>query len=129
VLHSSEILVRPCQANSDEVRNAQQGTVIRVDFESSTARIAATGEADPFDRLIDVCDASRAPVEFSCRSGTCGTCRVEVLEGAALLQPPNDDELETLTAFDAPPSHRLACRSRFGASDGHVRLRWAGDDP
>ncbi|MBK9264724.1 MAG: (2Fe-2S)-binding protein [Polyangiaceae bacterium] len=103
---------------------------MRVDFESSNARTDVTGKAAPFDRLIDVCDACRAPVEFSCRSGTCGTCRVEVIEGESHLQPPTPDELETLAAFDAPPSHRLACRSRLNAtSDGRLRLRWAGDDP
>lgn len=103
--------------------------MIRVDFEAANARPVATGTAEPFDRLIDVCDACHAPVEFSCRSGTCGTCRIEVIEGASLLQPPRDDELETLEAFDAPPSHRLACRARFAGISGHLRLRWAGDDP
>lgn len=102
---------------------------MRVDFEATNGRHVATGDVEPFERLIDVCDAYRAPVEFSCRSGTCGTCRVEVLEGAALLHPPVDDELETLAAFDAPPTHRLACRARFRGMDGHLRLRWAGDDP
>jgi ferredoxin len=117
------------QANGVCKTQGKRETVIRVDFESSNARMAVTGQAEPFDRLIDVCDACSAPVEFSCRSGTCGTCRVEVIAGENLLQPPTDDELETLAAFDAPPSHRLACRSRLGAGTGHLRLRWAGDDP
>lgn len=103
--------------------------VIRIDFISANGVRVATGEAAPFDRLIDACDACRAPVEFSCRSGTCGTCRIEVLEGEALLQPPRDDELETLDAFDAPPTHRLACRARFGGVTGNLRVRFAGDDP
>ena len=102
---------------------------MRVDFEGTNGRHVTTGDVDPFERLIDVCDAYRTPVEFSCRSGTCGTCRVEVLEGEALLLPPVDDELETLAAFDAPPTHRLACRARFRGMDGFLRLRWAGDDP
>ncbi|HRI67488.1 MAG TPA: 2Fe-2S iron-sulfur cluster-binding protein, partial [Polyangium sp.] len=86
------------------------------------------GDVDPVERLIDVCDAYRAPVEFSCRSGICGLCRVEVLEGQELLLPPVDDELETLAFFDAPPTHRLACQARMRGTEGHVRLRWAARD-
>jgi ferredoxin len=108
----------------------KQETMIRVDIESSNTSIIVTGDAEPLDRLVDVCDACRAPIEFACRSGTCGTCRVEVIEGDVLLQPPTIDEIETLAAFAAPPSHRLACRARLGtACDGRLRLRWAGDDP
>src|SRR5690606_34619412 len=31
--------------------------------------------------LVDVCDEHDAPVPFSCRSASCGTCRLDVLEG------------------------------------------------
>jgi ferredoxin len=104
-------------------------SVIRVEFESAERHVVTTGEAEPFARLIDVCDESRAPVEFSCRSGTCGTCRIEVLEGEDLLREPSSDEEETLMAFDAPPTHRLACRARFRVAEGLLRVRSAGDDP
>ncbi len=103
--------------------------VIRVAFESADKSLVNTAEAEPFARLIDVCDESHAPVEFSCRSGTCGTCRIEVLEGAELLRAPSTDEVETLLAFDAPPTHRLACRARFQVAEGILRVRFAGDDP
>jgi ferredoxin len=103
--------------------------VIRIEFRTTDGNIVAKAESEPFEALIDVCDACHAPVEFSCRGGSCGTCRVEVIAGQDLLQPPREDELETLDAFDAPASHRLACRARLAGAEGLVRLRWAGDDP
>lgn len=100
-----------------------------IDFEDADGRHVLSADADPTDRLIDVCDSCRTPIEFSCRSGTCGTCRIEVREGAEFLEAPRADEIETLESFDAPPSHRLACRVRLRGVEARLRLRWAGNDP
>ncbi|MDC0748440.1 2Fe-2S iron-sulfur cluster-binding protein [Polyangium mundeleinium] len=103
--------------------------MIRVEFLANELGPAAGVDAEPGDALVDVSDACRAPVSFSCRSASCGTCLVEVLEGAALLAPPKADESEVLDLFDAPPSQRLACAARLVAQgEGLVRLRWAGSD-
>ena len=76
--------------------------------------------------LVDLCDELGAPVPFSCRSATCGTCRVEMLEGAELLEPPRADELDVLRLFGDKPSRvRLACQARVRAGGGRVRLRAA----
>jgi ferredoxin len=75
-------------------------------------------------RLLDVCDAHCAPVPFSCRSASCGSCRIEVLEGASLLLAPAPDELELLDVFGDDPSRcRLACQVRLRAEDGLLRVR------
>lgn len=75
-------------------------------------------------RVIDLCDEHGAPIPFSCRSASCGTCRVDVLEGADLLEPPKDDELDVLAIFgDDPARRRLACQARLGEGDGRVHLR------
>ena len=73
-------------------------------------------------RLLDACDDARAPVSFSCRSASCGTCRVEVLAGAELLDPPGPDELDVLAIFAAAPAERLACQAIVRAGDGLIRL-------
>jgi ferredoxin len=74
--------------------------------------------------LVDLCDAESAPVPFSCRSASCGTCRVDVLEGADLLEPPADEELEILDIFgDDPAARRLACQARVKLGDGRIRVR------
>jgi ferredoxin len=79
-------------------------------------------------RLLDVCDDAHAPVRFSCRSARCGTCRVEVLVGRALLAPPAQDEEELLELLAAPRTQRLACQAVVRASEGLIRLRWIGNE-
>ncbi|MDP9034844.1 MAG: (2Fe-2S)-binding protein [Myxococcota bacterium] len=82
---------------------------------------AATG-----GRLMDLCDARGAPVPFSCRSASCGTCRVDVLEGQEWLEPPGDDEIEVLGEFgDDPARCRLACQARVRPGTGLLRIRAA----
>jgi 2Fe-2S ferredoxin len=93
---------------------------------------AATLEVDapPGARLVDVCDAHEAPIPFSCRSASCGTCRIVVLEGADALEPPQEDEAALLEMMgDDPATRRLACQARLraGESDARVRVRAADD--
>ena len=83
--------------------------------------VSASGGA----RLVDLCDEKSAGVPFSCRSASCGTCRVDVLEGADLLDPPTDEELDVLDLFgDDPTRCRLACQIRLRETgDGRLRVR------
>jgi ferredoxin len=77
-------------------------------------------------RLVDLCDEEHAPVPFSCRSASCGTCRIDVLEGTELLEPPRAGELEVLDLFGDDPRHcRLACQARVRPGIGRVRVRAA----
>jgi ferredoxin len=82
-----------------------------------------TLEAPPGARLIGVCDDAGAEVPFGCRSATCGTCRVDVLEGIELLEQAETDERDVLAFFRDPPTRRLACSARIGNNDGRIRLR------
>lgn len=77
-------------------------------------------------RLLDLCDEARAPVRFGCRAARCTTCRIEVIEGAEALEPPEIEEAELLAATGAPPSVRLACQAVVREGSGRVRLRWIG---
>jgi 2Fe-2S ferredoxin len=79
-------------------------------------------------RLVDVCDRVQAPVPFSCRAATCGTCRIEVVEGAELLEPREGPEAELLALLGDPPSYRLACQAKLTRAEGLVHLRIAGDE-
>jgi len=74
--------------------------------------------------LVDLCDQLNAPIPFSCRSASCGTCRLVVLEGANLLAEAEDEELQVLDAFgQAPPERRLACQARLPAFAPRSRVR------
>jgi 2Fe-2S ferredoxin len=88
------------------------------------ARRPIEAEAPAGTRLVDLCDERNAAVPFSCRSASCGTCRIDVLEGADLLEAPRDDELDILDLFGDDPSRtRLACQAHVRAAGGRVRVR------
>ena len=81
-------------------------------------------EAKDGGQLVDLCDDNATPVPFSCRSASCGTCRVDVLEGGDQLMPPEDEELDILDVFgDNPKSRRLACQAKMRPGLGLLRIR------
>ena len=72
--------------------------------------------------IVDICDESFAPIPFSCRSASCGTCQVEVLEGEELLEPMNLAEQDLIPLLGG--KGRLACQARVRAgAEGVVKLR------
>jgi 2Fe-2S ferredoxin len=80
-------------------------------------------EAPEGGKLVDICDKASAPIPFSCRSASCATCQIEIVEGGDLFEPPNADELELLELLDAPKANRLACQARVRGGTGVIRLR------
>ncbi len=75
-------------------------------------------------KLVDMCDETNAPIPFSCRSASCGTCRIEVLEGHGEIAPPEDEELDVLDIFgDDPKVRRLGCCAKLSAGAAVVRVQ------
>lgn len=77
-------------------------------------------------RLTEVeFETSQKPIPFGCRSGSCGVCVIEVLEGSKSLGEPDDDELDFLEDLGRPDgNHRLACQCRLY---GDATVRPAAD--
>lgn len=73
--------------------------------------------------LLDICDKFMAPIAFSCRSASCGTCHIEVYEGGECLEKPNDEEADLLDILDGPPKSRLACQARVRPGPGFIKIR------
>jgi ferredoxin len=94
-------------------------------FEANAVGREKQGELAGGGELRDLCDEILAPVPFSCRSATCGTCQIQILEGADLLEPPEADEQELLELLDVPGT-RLACQARVAAGEGLIRVRPVG---
>lgn len=76
--------------------------------------------------LVDVCDHVYAPIPFSCRSATCATCYIEVMEGIELLVPPEPAEQELLDLLGRFANRRLACQTRIRPGAGLIRIKPAG---
>jgi ferredoxin len=96
----------------------------RVTFVSSDGSVEKTVEAPEGGALVDLVDDSEAPIPFSCRSASCATCHIEVLEGAEAFLPPRDEELDVLEAISSqPPRFRLACQAKLRPGEALVRVR------
>ncbi len=55
-------------------------------------------------QIAEACETAGIP--FSCNSGVCGTCQIELLEGADNLGPLNKEEEE----LGMDRNHRLGCQ-------------------
>src|SRR3954447_11685850 len=96
----------------------------RVIFESSDGSRKTTAEAPDGGALADLCDDHSAPIPFSCRSASCATCHIEVLEGEDALLPPEDEELDVLDAVSSKaPRFRLACCAKLRPGAGRVLVK------
>lgn len=73
--------------------------------------------------LLDICDRVLAPIAFSCRSASCGTCHIEVPEGDELLDRPGEEEADLLDLLPGPPTSRLACQAQVRPGPGLIRIR------
>ncbi len=97
--------------------------VPRIEFEANRAGQAKAVDVPDGGDLLDICDDVLAPVPFSCRSASCATCEVRVIEGAECFEPPNDDEADLLRILGDKHNHRIACQARLKPGPGLVRLR------
>jgi ferredoxin len=97
--------------------------VPRIEINGNVHGKCKTLEVDAGGELLDLCDEYFAPIPFSCRSASCGTCHVEVLEGAEHFEPASPEEQDLLGVLRGPATSRLACQARVKAGPGLIRLR------
>lgn len=64
----------------------------------------------------------KCSILFACRVGSCGSCKVKVLEGAENLEPPNDAEQAGLSIFATDPAERLLCVCRM--KGGKIKVEY-----
>jgi 2Fe-2S ferredoxin len=85
--------------------------MIRVRFEPSGFEV----DAQAGETIMDITGARpAAAVPYSCRAATCGTCRVDVLEGGEALAAADELELEVLEIFgDTPDKLRLCSQAKL----------------
>jgi|SRR6188768_40701 len=94
-----------------------------IEFEGTGLARDKIAEAPQGGALVNICDEVLAPIAFSCRSASCGTCHIQILEGAELLDTPGPDELDLLELLDAGKDTRLACQARVKPGAGLIRIR------
>jgi ferredoxin len=110
--HSGEVL----SSHAKLIAESTKGRIVEIDAPEGAA-------------LVDLCDTHQAPIPFSCRSASCGTCCIHVLEGAEELLPPAADELDLLDVFNLkPPKVRLACQAKLRAGAQRLRVKAFHDE-
>jgi 2Fe-2S ferredoxin len=98
--------------------------VPEITFQSSDGSRTKTVNAPAGGSLADIIDDNEAPIPFSCRSASCATCHIEVLEGQEAFLPPQEEEMDVLDAVSSlPPRFRLACQAKLKPGPGKVLVR------
>ena len=59
------------------------------------------------NQMAEACE--QAGIPFSCNSGVCGTCQIEILEGAENLNELNREEHD----LGQDRNHRLGCQCKI----------------
>jgi ferredoxin len=97
--------------------------VPKIQFLASLAGKAKETDVPKGGVLLDICDDMLAPIPFSCRSASCATCHIDVLEGGELLEAPEEAERDLLDIVGGPPGSRLACQVVVKPGPGLIRVR------
>ncbi|WP_240374084.1 2Fe-2S iron-sulfur cluster-binding protein [Bacillus piscicola] len=69
-------------------------------------------ERVPRQTVLETALQQNIPLDFKCKKGTCGRCRVKVEDGMSLISTPNDAERKRL-GTESQQGFRLACQSVF----------------
>ena len=93
----------------------------RITFATS-GRVLDVPDGDAVN-LLRVAIRNECGLPWKCATGTCGTDRVRVLEGAESLSPPRRRERDRLGDL-AAEGYRLACQTYVG---GDVTVAWDPD--
>lgn len=79
-------------------------------------------EAKQGDSLVLASGRGPYPISTGCSDGTCGTCSVEVLDGADMLTPADSHEEETKKNNGVAEHMRLGCQTAVLGSGVKVRI-------
>ena len=66
--------------------------------------------------IAEICE--REGIPFSCNSGVCATCQIEIIEGTENLHELNDEEKD----LGMDQIHRLSCQCRI--KSGTVKITY-----
>ena len=69
------------------------------------------------ERIREACEELAVP--FGCRSGFCGTCKIEIIEGAEHLAELTQEEQEM---GNRNRTHRLACQAKIISNQVKIKI-------
>jgi len=91
-----------------QVRLAGERHTVRIAFAEGPSVSALAGLS-----ILEIAEQRNVAIAHLCRGrGRCGTCRVRLTGGDAVLPDPDREEAQTLARVGAAPGERLACQLR-----------------
>ena len=79
-------------------------------------------QAKEGDSLVLTSGRGSDPIASGCADSTCGTCRVDVLEGDGQLTPESEAEAKTKSENNIPREQRLGCQAGVLGEGVKVRI-------
>ena len=79
-------------------------------------------QAKEGDSLVLTSGRGSDPIASACADGTCGTCRVDVLEGDGQLTPETEREVKTKAEHNIAREQRLGCQAGVLGEGVKVRI-------
>ncbi len=73
------------------------------------AKNGQTYEVPAGTSFLEFCQANGVEHDFGCTVGSCGTCRLEILEGAENVDAADNEERETVEMCTDVAGARLGC--------------------
>ena len=73
--------------------------------------------------LLATFNANKISINQSCGgNGTCGTCRVEIMQNSDFLMPRSDYEIEVTQELNLLPQQRLSCQAEINCDSKETNL-------
>lgn len=73
--------------------------------------------------LLATFNANKISINQSCGgNGTCGTCRVEIMQNSDFILPPSEYEIEASQELGLLPQQRLSCQCEINLNSKEVDL-------
>ena len=107
-------------SNTTQAEPTVSRPVFEVAFEcpDGSSYVASAKEGDS---LVLTAGRGIQPISSACTDGTCGTCRVDVLDGTEALTVASEHEEKTKADVGIPNQQRLGCHT--GVIGPGVRVR------
>ena len=92
---------------------------VRFELPDGTSYEAKGKAGDPIARISG---RGPRPLSTGCADTSCGTCAVEILEGADQITPESEHEVRTRQANKVPDGRRLACATAITGAGVVVKV-------
>ncbi len=104
---------------AEKEKEKPAGDEVEVKFQPEGKSVSAEAGLS----LLEVAERNGQAIEAGCRMGVCGADPIAVLDGAACLSPPEEEEMNTLRRLGFASNTRMACCARLQSGPVEMSLK------